>query len=545
MNKPLNLENTDSIQWDETADVIITGFGGAGACAAIEAFDNGARVFIIERFSGGGATTRSGGVYYAGGGTDQQEYAGYNDTAKDMFNYLKMETRGAVSDETLKDFCSRSKENLQWLKSLGMKFSLKFFEQKTTQPPGGYGLYFSGNERQYHEKANVAPRGHVPLGSGMNGSVFFGALKKAVFKRKIDVRYHCRSERLILDKKGRVVGLQVYDVGRNLLLRAMHMLLFYGGFLAVSFRKMNDLFERSLGKKRYYQARKGIIISSGGFVFNKGMMEEFAPVYARTMCLGTPGDDGRGIMLGHSAGADIIDMASCAASRFYAPPEPFVFGVLVDDNGNRICDESLYGATLSSHIAENGGRAFLVVDESIMTRAIRELKKGERIRDYSIAEILTGKSNALVFRKMTTYINKNINRKKAKTLKDLERKCHIPAGKLTETIEIYNRNCMQKKADEYGKLSDLCYPIATPPYYAIYCGLDSRLFLSPCITLGGLRVDEKTGQVLNIKSKPISGLYAAGRSAAGICSRSYVSGLSLADCVYTGRRAGKNAAVKA
>ena len=40
----------------------------------------------------------------------------------------------------------------------------------------------------------------------------------------------------------------------------------------------------------------------------------------------------------------------------------------------------------------------------------------------------------------------------------------------------------------------------------------------------------------------IDSLYAAGRSAAGLCSRSYVSGLSLADCVFSGRRAGRHAA---
>jgi len=42
---------------------------------------------------------------------------------------------------------------------------------------------------------------------------------------------------------------------------------------------------------------------------------------------------------------------------------------------------------------------------------------------------------------------------------------------------------------------------------------------------------------------PVPGLYAAGRTAVGLCSNSYVSGLSLADCVFSGRRAGNHAAV--
>jgi 3-oxo-5alpha-steroid 4-dehydrogenase len=43
----------------------------------------------------------------------------------------------------------------------------------------------------------------------------------------------------------------------------------------------------------------------------------------------------------------------------------------------------------------------------------------------------------------------------------------------------------------------------------------------------------------------VPGLYAAGRSAVGLCSNSYISGLSLADCVFSGRRAGAHAAASA
>ncbi|HEX9064311.1 MAG TPA: hypothetical protein VF843_04340, partial [Streptosporangiaceae bacterium] len=53
---------------------------------------------------------------------------------------------------------------------------------------------------------------------------------------------------------------------------------------------------------------------------------------------------------------------------------------------------------------------------------------------------------------------------------------------------------------------------------------------------------EETGQVRRDDGSMVDGLYAAGRSAVGLCSRSYVSGLSLADCVFSGRRAGRHAA---
>ena len=65
------------------------------------------------------------------------------------------------------------------------------------------------------------------------------------------------------------------------------------------------------------------------------------------------------------------------------------------------------------------------------------------------------------------------------------------------------------------------------------------------LTLGGLVVTEDTGQVRRADGTPVGNLYAAGRTAVGVCSNSYVSGLSLADCVYSGRRAGRNAAAAA
>ncbi|MDQ3786759.1 MAG: FAD-binding protein, partial [Actinomycetota bacterium] len=76
------------------------------------------------------------------------------------------------------------------------------------------------------------------------------------------------------------------------------------------------------------------------------------------------------------------------------------------------------------------------------------------------------------------------------------------------------------------------------PFALIDVSYGPRLgYPCPVLTLGGLRVDEETGQVTGVP-----GLYAAGRTAVGICSNSYVSGLSLADCVFSGRRAGRHAA---
>jgi 3-oxo-5alpha-steroid 4-dehydrogenase len=85
--------------------------------------------------------------------------------------------------------------------------------------------------------------------------------------------------------------------------------------------------------------------------------------------------------------------------------------------------------------------------------------------------------------------------------------------------------------------------LCEPPFSLIDVSVrPSTFYPCPMLTLGGLVVDEDTGAVLRADRRPVDGLYAAGRTAVGLCSDSYVSGLSLADCVFSGRRAGRTAA---
>ena len=95
-----------------------------------------------------------------------------------------------------------------------------------------------------------------------------------------------------------------------------------------------------------------------------------------------------------------------------------------------------------------------------------------------------------------------------------------------------------------GKAAAHVQPIAHPPFYAIDCSLGSRMFPCATISLGGLIVDERSSEVKHQNGSIIPGLYAVGRNAVGIPSRGYVSGLAIAHCVYSGRQAGRHAALK-
>src|SRR5262245_12515804 len=82
-------EAHDVRRWDREADVVVVGFGCAGACAAIEAAETAAETIVLERAGGGGGTSAmSGGLIYMGGGTPVQEACGYRDTPEGMFTFL-------------------------------------------------------------------------------------------------------------------------------------------------------------------------------------------------------------------------------------------------------------------------------------------------------------------------------------------------------------------------------------------------------------------------------------------------------------------------
>ena len=117
-----------------------------------------------------------------------------------------------------------------------------------------------------------------------------------------------------------------------------------------------------------------------------------------------------------------------------------------------------------------------------------------------------------------------------------------PATRFKKTIDEYNAAAQGQTHGPVRQSRRQHAPAtATGPYYAIDCSLGSKRHLCAVMTLGGLAVDEKTGQVLSENGGVVPGLYAAGRNAVGVCSRQYVSGLSIADCIYSGLRAARHA----
>src|SRR5690625_4871383 len=212
---PLKVDSPDQLGWDDEADVVVVGFGAAGACAALQAHESGASVIIADKFEGGGTTALSGGVVYAGA-TRFQKDAGFEDNPEEMFKYLSLEVGDIVEPETLRRFCSESASNLEWLIKQGATYGGRLAgpdEAYDVALSAGASLYFSGNEyvKSYAEVAKPAPRGHITVGSGFGskGVHLFAALRGAVERANITLRLRSPARRLITDSNGRVVGVEV------------------------------------------------------------------------------------------------------------------------------------------------------------------------------------------------------------------------------------------------------------------------------------------------------------------------------------------------
>lgn len=519
-------------------DVVVVGFGAAGACAAIAAAESGARVLVLDRALGGGASALSGGIVYAGGGTPYQKAAGYDEDAENMYAYLKQEVRGIIDDGTLRRFCNESVDRLAWLEKHGAEFTSSLCPYKTSYPTDKHYLYFSGNEKAYPYRlhAKPAPRGHRQIAKGINsGRELWRHLRDAALGLGVTVLPMTRVDDLVLGEDGvREVRCRTWiDDGSAAVARYRKLSAIGAKFtnwvppIGRSLNSVADRLWRRGAQPRTFTART-VILAAGGFVFNHDMLLRHSPAFAQVRPLGTTGDNGEGIALGVNAGGATAHLDRVTAWRFLTPPSAMIEGITVGLNGERIANEDLYGATHSEVMVRKfGGKGFLIVDADIWKRARTQLLD----------------QTDVFFQRLQLVGLLSTGHRKASTLEELAGKLGISSSGLTATVHAYNHAIATGTEDPAHKAADLRAPIARGPFYGIDISIRPSLtYPAPGLTLGGLKVDGESGLVLTEEGETIPGLYAAGRTAVGVCSNSYVSGLALADCVFSGKRAGEHAA---
>ena len=468
----------DVRRWDLECDVLVVGLGAAGACAALEASRAGARVLAIERASGGGGTSAlSGGVLYLGGGTPLQRECGFEDSPEEMYKYL-MASCGEEPDEAkIRAYCQDSVAHFHWIVEQGVPFKPVFYPHYSGEPPTDDGLVYSGSENAYpfDRMVRPAPRGHVPRIEGQAGGLLMRTLLAAVERSAAQVRTDGRCKALMLDSDVGVVGATIQIDGEEHCLRA----------------------------------RRGVILTTGGFINNREMIDRYCPPLARCKFrVGAEGDDGSGIRMGLAAGARVLHMDKGSISLPIHPPKSLSRGILVNRLGQRFINEDVYLGRLGEYaLYRHDGCAYLVLDDESFVRP-------------EVEREIAGVGGSI---------------------EELERELELPPGSLIETLADYSRHAEKGDDPVFHKAAEYVTPLVHPPFAALDCTTENSLYAA--FTLGGLdtRVD---GEVLTPEGEIIPGLYAAGRSTAGLSAGGYASGLSLGDATYFGCRAGRAAVAR-
>jgi predicted oxidoreductase len=124
---------------------------------------------------------------------------------------------------------------------------------------------------------------------------------------------------------------------------------------------------------------------------------------------------------------------------------------------------------------------------------------------------------------------------------EVEAELEMPAGTLSATMAVYNRHARAGRDPLFDKRAPILVPLDQGPFVALELNFQTSYF--SFFTLGGLKTSTD-GEVLDRGGVPIAGLYAAGRCTSGLPAwgHGYSSGLSLADCTFFGRQAGRKAA---
>jgi 3-oxo-5alpha-steroid 4-dehydrogenase len=456
-----------------------------------------------------------------------------------MYAYLRQEVGDIVQPRTLRKYCDESAANLEWLIGHGVPYASDPYLEKTIYPPDGKFLYYSGNEKvpEFCAHAEPAPRGHRPVGTGMTGRVYYAALAKAAHQAGVRLRTHEKAVRLVLDGNSRVVGVETAFIPQadragldKLYAKVVPMI----PFKAVSSERATAAarkLEARVAQTRLIRARRGVILTTGGFAYNLPMMRQHQPFFAQhyraLMRLGSAGCDGSGITLGQSVGGAVDQMDKVYAARNVAPPNALLDGVLVNEAGRRFVNEEAYSGLLGLAIAaQSHGTAWLLLPAASLRAAIKQTLTGGLLffKFYGIPALLN-----LLFG----------GTKRGRDLDRLAHKCGIDPTTLRRTLDACHQPLEPGRADEFGRPGENRKPLGNGPYYAINMSIPNIYAFTYFFTLGGLVVDEDTGAVRSGDGHSISGLYAAGRAAVGLCSNGYISGMSIGDGMFSGRRAGR------
>lgn len=524
----------------DSYDVVVVGSGASGLTAALTAASRGATVAIFERGRRfGGSSALSGGqLWIPNNGLQAKD--GLRDSPRDATQYLAQLARGRVPEVMIRSFVANSPRALRFITENSPLVPALREDEPDYHPEwagasrGGRTLdpgLFDGRELreeyarilhnpQYHLRGGLHTtslefemlmRGEIVPGlKGRRpstvalGEALVGALRKGSADLKVPLFLRHRARRLIVEG-GKVEGIEA---------------------------------ETPKGKKRVH-ARRGVILASGGFEWNKGMKDRYLAGQSENSagCLTNTGD---GIGMGMKVGAATSLMEEAWWFTLILKPgekrgwlvtseRTLPGSIIVNGKGRRFVNEAMNYLDVARAMLRYG-----LVDYALENVPSFLIFDAEYLRKYPVA----GESGAKARRWL----------KAGEDIGALADRLGVDRMALESTVKKFNENARLGRDPELHR-GESYYdrhwgdpaapyptlaPLERPPYYG------TRILAGDIGTKGGLATDD-TGRVLDVDGQTIEGLYAIGNNSASVMGPGYAgSGATLGPCITFGYLAGRD-----
>ena len=504
--------------WDMESEVVIVGYGGAGAVAAITAHDAGVRTLILEKNSSDlpGKTRHTPSTRIAGGGWySPVDIDGAIEYMKGMFR---------VSNEA-------SPEHLDMLPVFAKYLSQN---QDFMKKMAAESQKFSGFQVTIQDAAPAFKPDHPELPGADStlcfdikadnyrpGAALFRILSDAIQSRKIPILWETPALHLVSE----------------------------GG-------EVRGVIARHQGKEIKIKVSRAVILTCGGFEFNEWMKQNYLRAYP-AFFTGNPASTGDGINMSMELGANLWHMNNTSWRCVMKYPE-FESGfstqlhetasIFINKFGNRFANERFkmhtFGYELTNYdcyaMAYPKVPFYWIFDE-------KRRKMASLTMNRSGINAPPGGVMGDRFYQWDADNTREIERgwiMKSSTIEGLVKQIQadpdnnglLTTGALPATVKKYNNFCKAGEDQDFHKAAEWLQPIEDAPYYAV------KLWPGGPNTQGGPQRNSRA-QILRVDRNPIPRLYAAGELGS-VWGMMYQGGGNIAECIAFGRIAGANASAE-
>lgn len=506
--------NEDEITETIDVDVVVVGCGTGGIPAIISAAEEGARVLGIDQQAKVSNVREDiGAIDSALQKETEKEFPQFHIDKYEAMEDIVRYANGFVDYNLIKLWADESGAMVDWL-------------TKICERNGDFRMWHEGSigtdNGQARDRAWAT--GHSPEKLSDDKDLSFGVdLQHYAEELGAQFRFETSLVRCEQDYLGRVTGIICRDDREQTLIRV--------------------------------NAKKGVILATGGYVANNAMVEARQAWNNRLKINTAPGGSptGDGIKAAMWCGAD-IDPIGCAVTFNRACCKPdetagsdvkgkwWWFGeqpfLKVNLNGERFCNESgPYDYMLHSAFMQPD-HTYVDIFDSNYAEQVRIMNEVGCCRLYPFDN--GAPSNRGIEQMAADF--ENLEEAgylmKADTIEELASKLNIPVDKTVESFNRYNEFARQGHDDDYNKEPYRLMELNHPPYYGIRTGC---WFLC---TLDGARINTDMHAVREDGTQ-IDGLFMVGNDSGGFFSVSYpnlFTGLAVGRTMTFGRRAGKLAA---